>query len=172
MAHYGYIAFREKYPLSFFDSGMESYTGNAVFLEAHRQNTVNFSEASLSTGILRLGEISVAMILQVLLPLLIFFWGFNFVAADRENGTLKLLLSQGVSWTEIIVGKALGLFSIAFLVFMGAIVASLPVLLNPEILKTADDPLSRFGVLLAFYALYIFICCLLGLFFMAFSIAV
>ena len=162
MAHYGYIAFREKYPLSFFDSGMESYTGNAVFLEAHRQNTVNFSEASLSTGILRLGEISAAMVLQVLLPLLIFFWGFNFVAADRENGTLKLLLTQGVSWSEIIVGKAFGLFSIAFLVFVVAIVASLPVLLNPEILKTADDPLSRFGILLAFYALYIFICCLLA----------
>ena len=85
MAHYGYIAFREKHPLSFFDFGMESYTGNAVFLEAHRQNTVNFSEASLSTCILRFGEIHVAMILQVLLPLLMFFWGFNLIAADRET---------------------------------------------------------------------------------------
>src|SRR5687767_8025827 len=37
MAHYGYITFRTKHPLSFFDFGTESYTGNAVFLEAHRQ---------------------------------------------------------------------------------------------------------------------------------------
>jgi len=44
MAHYGYVAFREKYPLSFFDYGLDSYVGKVVFLEAHRQNTVNFSD--------------------------------------------------------------------------------------------------------------------------------
>jgi ABC-2 type transport system permease protein len=64
MAHYGYVAFRENYPLSFFDFGMDSYLGNAVFLEAHRQNTVNFSEASFSSGLLRFGELSCALILQ------------------------------------------------------------------------------------------------------------
>ena len=156
MAHYGYIAFREKHPLSFFDFGMESYTGNAVFLEAHRQNTVNFSEASLSTGILRFGEIHVAMILQVLLPLLIFFWGFNLIAADRENGTLKILISQGTSWSELIVGRALGLFSVVSVVLLTGIVGGFMVL----ILKNA--PLSNFMFLSLFYAVYIFICCLIA----------
>jgi ABC-2 type transport system permease protein len=122
MAHYGYIAFRAKHPLSFFDFGVESYTGNAVFLEAHRQNTVNFSEASLSTGLLRFGEISPAMILQVLLPLVLFFLGFNLVAADRENGTLKILLSQGASWPELIAGKALGLWGVALTVLVPVVV--------------------------------------------------
>src|SRR5688572_29124383 len=37
MAHFGSFAFRIKHPLSMFESGMESYTGNAVFLEAHKQ---------------------------------------------------------------------------------------------------------------------------------------
>ena len=32
MAHYGYVAFRQRFPLSFFDFGMDSYLGNAVFL--------------------------------------------------------------------------------------------------------------------------------------------
>jgi len=80
MAHYGYVAFREQHPLSFFDRGLDSYVGNAVFLEAHRQNTVNFSTASLSTSLLRFGELSGALVLQALLPLLIFFWGFTVVA--------------------------------------------------------------------------------------------
>jgi ABC-2 type transport system permease protein len=122
MAHYGYIAFRAKHPLSFFDFGIESYTGNAVFLEAHRQNTINFSEAGFSTGMLRFGEISIAMILQVLLPLIIFFIGFNSIAADRENGTLKILLSQGSSWKEIIAGKSLGLLSLALSIFLPTII--------------------------------------------------
>jgi ABC-2 type transport system permease protein len=166
MAHYGYIAFREKHPLSIFDFGMESYTGNAVFLEAHRQNTVNFSEASLSTGILRFGEISVAMILQTLLPLLIFFWGFNSIAADRENGTLKLLLSQGISWMELILGRAMGLFAVASVVLGVALMGSLVALflentpLSPE--SIGMSYLHIFVILSLFYAVYIFIICLLA----------
>ena len=42
MAHYGSFALRQKHPLSTFDLGMENFVGNAVFLEAHKQNTVNF----------------------------------------------------------------------------------------------------------------------------------
>ncbi|PTB91957.1 ABC transporter permease, partial [Marivirga lumbricoides] len=57
MAHFGTFAFRIKYPLSIFDFGIESYTGNAIFLEAHKQNMVNFSDAGFSTGLLRFGEL-------------------------------------------------------------------------------------------------------------------
>ncbi len=68
MAHYGYVAFRSKAALSFFDRGLDSYLGNVVFLEAHRQNSVNFSNASQSSGLLRFGELSAGLLLQLLLP--------------------------------------------------------------------------------------------------------
>lgn len=121
MAHYGYVAFRQKYPLSFFDFGMDSYVGNVVFLEAHKQNTVNFSAASLTNGLLRLGEISAGMILQLLVPLLLFFWGFQSIAKEREQGTLKILFMQGVSGRELIVGKSLGLFSLSLTIILPAV---------------------------------------------------
>ncbi|GAB3222235.1 DUF3526 domain-containing protein [Algoriphagus aestuariicola] len=110
MAHYGYLVFREKFPLSYFDFGMDSYLGNVIFLEAHRQNTANFSEANLSNGLLRFGEISAGMILQILVPLLIFFWGYDLITRDRENGTLKILFSQGVEGLELVWGRVFGLF--------------------------------------------------------------
>ncbi|PWV55885.1 DUF3526 domain-containing protein [Chitinophaga sp. S165] len=154
MAHYGYIVFRPKSPLSIFDPGMESYVGNAVFLEAHRQNSVNFSEAGFSTGMLRFGEISMAMILQILVPLVIFFIGFNTVAADRENGTLKILLGQGVSWKEIMTGKIIGLFGIALslllLVLIFLIAAGVSI---PQKQFTADDLLLISWIMLC-YAVY------------------
>lgn len=154
MAHYGYIAFRTKHPLSFFDFGMESYTGNAVFLEAHRQNSINFSEAGFSTGMLRFGEISIAMILQVLLPLVIFFIGFSTVAADRENGTLKILHSQGTSWKEIIFGKALGLLGIALCVLLPVILLLIvSCFIFPEKKYMADNGL-RIGWLALSYIGY------------------
>ncbi len=66
MAHFGTFAFRLKHPLSIFDFGIENYTGNAVFLEAHKQNTVKFSEASFSTSAIRFGELSMSIILQLI----------------------------------------------------------------------------------------------------------
>ena len=43
MAHFGSFALRIKHPLSVFDYGLDNYAGNAVYLEAHKQNTVNYS---------------------------------------------------------------------------------------------------------------------------------
>jgi ABC-2 type transport system permease protein len=158
MAHYGSFAFRIKHPLSIFDFGMESFTGNAVFLEAHKQNTVNFSEASFSTGLLRFGEISIAMALQVILPLIIFFLGFATVAAERENSTLKVILSQGATWREILLGKSLGLLSLTMLFFLP------PSIIIPGLIPSNDltaDVVSRYVGILVCYILFYFAICVI-----------
>ncbi len=118
MAHFGTFTFRINAALGIFDYGLESYTGNTVFLEAHRQNSVNFSEATFSTGMLRFGELNLSLLLQLVLPLILFFLGFSSVAKDRQNGTLKMLFSQGASWKEILFGKSIGLFAISMLHFI------------------------------------------------------
>lgn len=159
MAHYGYVAFREKYPLSFFDYGLDSYVGNVVFLEAHRQNAVNFSEASLSNGLIRFGEISAALILQLLVPLLIFFWGFALIAGERETGTLRLILSQGISWSELLLGKSLGLFLLSLTLFFPTILLALILLFFGNFTM---DALLSFGVLSISYLIYLFIMSLLA----------
>lgn len=117
MAHFGNFVFRPQHPLSIFDSGIESYIGNAIFLEAHRQHTANFSNASLSTGLVRFGDLNIAMLLQLILPLIIFFMGYAAVSAEKENGTLKMMYLQGAKMTQILLGKSLGLFAIASLFF-------------------------------------------------------
>ncbi|MEO0338447.1 MAG: DUF3526 domain-containing protein [Bacteroidota bacterium] len=129
MAHYGYVAFRSKTALSFFDRGLDSYLGNVIFLEAHRQNSVNFSNASQSSGLLRFGELSAGLLLQLLLPLLIFFWGFASVSDEREKGISKLYLTQGVAWKEVILGKSLGVFSVSMLITLPILFLTLVFLL-------------------------------------------
>ncbi len=120
MAHFGSFALRIKHPLSVIDYGMENYVGNAVFLEAHKQNTVNYSEASFSTGLLRMGDLSIAMLLQIILPLIIFFIGYNSIAQDRENGTLKIIAAQGANIKKLLLGRVLGLWIMSSLFFMPA----------------------------------------------------
>ncbi len=154
MAHYGYVAFRQKYPLSFFDFGMDSYVGNVIFLEAHRQNTVNFSAASLSNGLLRLGEISAGMVLQLLVPLLLFFWGFSLVASEREKGTLKIVLIQNVSAVELIAGRALGLFYLSTVVFLPTAIIGGILLGLSDLGLTSIGLYGRFILLLIAYVFY------------------
>jgi len=157
MAHFGSFAFRTKHPLSLFDFGLESFTGNAVFLEAHKQNTVNFSEASFSTGLLRFGEISMAMLLQLILPLVIFFLGFGAVAAERESSTLKMVLTQGGSWKEIIVGKTLGLMSVAMLFYVPVLVVTGALLGMADEDSNGTGKLWRFGGIALSYFLFYWI---------------
>ena len=155
MAHYGHFAFRPKAPLSIFDFGLESYLGNSIFLEAHVQNSTNFSEAEFSTGMLRFGEISIAMILQILVPLLIFFLGFGSIASERENGTLKMLMSQGLSWKQLLTGKSLGMvFVMATLYFFAIIVVTLLWLLLRNVNISLDEVI-RLLLIFIFYFIYL-----------------
>ena len=161
MAHYGHFAFRPKSPLSLFDFGMESFLGSTIFLEAHKQNAVNFSEASFSTGMLRFGEISMAMVLQVLLPLLIFFLGFDTIAADRENGTLKIMLSQGVSWRQLILGRSTGLVGLTMTLFVPVMgVTGLLWLMAQGGQITGDETARLFLLLLAYFGYLVIFCVL------------
>lgn len=123
MAHFGSFTFRLQHPLSVFDSGIESYTGNAIFLEAHKQHTANFSKASLSTGLVRFGDLNITMLLQLILPLIIFFLGYAAITSEKENGTLKIMHIQGAKIKEILTGKSLGLFLVASLFFLPAFIS-------------------------------------------------
>ena len=154
MSHYGSFAFRIKHVLSVFDLGIENFVGNAVFLEAHKQNTVNFSEASMSTGLLRFGEVCLAMLLKVIVPLFIFYLGFATIAQERENGTLKLLIGQGITRKEIVFGKWLGLWSLS-LIFLFSIFIVLLFFVVIEMYEGLNNgSLLRYTVLFTSYLLF------------------
>lgn len=120
MVHYGQFVFRPLSPLAFIDTGVDSFTGNTIFLEGHRQNSANFSEARQSSLLLRFGQLTPAFVLQTLAPLLIVFLAFTSVARERERGTLRLLLAQGVSGPQLLAGKILGHAGIALAIAMPA----------------------------------------------------
>lgn len=162
MAHYGNFAFRKSTPLSVFEFGMEPFFGNAIFLEAHKQNTANFSEAGFSNSMLRFGEISIAMVLQVLLPLLIFFLGFNAVAYERENGTLKILLTQGINWKQLLIGKTLGIASVIMLLFIPTIIVLVFVWLFLQNFSITADETVKMLLFILFHLTYLLFFCVIA----------
>lgn len=157
-SHYGYLALRPKSSLSFFDSGVDSFAGTSVFLEAHKQNTVNFSEARHSNGLLRFGELNLALILQLLVPLLIFFLGFSAISGERENGTLAIMLSQGIAWRELLIGKTLGILAVIFALLTPLIAIAFILWLVLNDFNLTADSMTRITLLIVGYALYFVVC--------------
>ncbi|AHC45623.1 ABC transporter permease [Achromobacter xylosoxidans] len=123
VAHYGHFLFRPLNPLAAFDPGIDAYTGNTLFLEAHRQNSANFGDVRQSSLLLRFGQLTPGFVLQVLAPLLLVFVGHAGVARERESGTLRILLAQGVGSRQIVLGKLLALSGFAALVLLPALLA-------------------------------------------------
>ncbi|MDN5202746.1 DUF3526 domain-containing protein [Fulvivirgaceae bacterium BMA10] len=152
-AHYGQFAFKPKPVLSFLDIGLDNYTGISVFLEAHKQNEVQFSAAQDSNGMTRFGEMTAALILQVLLPLLIIFLTFDIFSKEREEGTLKLIHAQGLSMRQLFMGKVWGTYLMVLLIYLPIII--LAYLLLDQRSSNLDPAIgSKFLSLTVGYAIY------------------
>ena len=105
VVHYGHYVFRPLSPLAFFDFGVDPFAGHMLYLEGHRQNSANFSEAGQFSVLLRFGQLTPAFVLQVLAPLLIVFLAFGSVAREREQGQLRLLMAHGTPGHAIVAAK-------------------------------------------------------------------
>jgi ABC-2 type transport system permease protein len=109
-AHYGAFVFKPIEPLSAVDPGVDPYVGVSVFLEAHRQQLARHRPADDATPLQRLGELSAAMSLQALVPLLIVLLTYPSFAGERDAGTLRQLAAHGLGRWTLAAGKTLGVW--------------------------------------------------------------
>jgi len=122
VVHYGHFVFRPPGALAAFDHGVDSFTGSAMFLEGHRQNSANFGDVRQSSLLIRFGQLTPSFVLQTLAPLLLIFLGYGVLTRERETGTLRLLLAQGVSAGALLAGKGLALASIGLMTLLPALI--------------------------------------------------
>jgi len=145
VVHYGHYVFRPLSPLAFFDFGVDPFTGNTLFLEGHRQNSANFSDAGQSSVLLRFGQLTPAFVLQVLTPLLIVFLAFGSVARERERGQLRLQIVQGIRGSALLLGKLLAHAGMALLLGAPAFVALIVIAaLHPNVAPEAMTMLGGY----------------------------
>ena len=152
-AHYGVYAFKPKLPLSFVDQGVDPYTGVAVWLEAHKQDDFQYRPAQDSNTLQRFGNLSAAGVLQTLVPLLIVLLTFSAFAGEREQGTMRQLLSLGMERRTLGLGKAVGIAAaLAFLLIPAAIAGSALLVFT----ETSDRgaTIGRIALLAGSYLLY------------------
>ena len=152
-AHFGQFAFKPKPVLSFLDVGLDNYTGVSIFLEAHKQNEVLFSGAQDSNGMSRFGELTVALVFQVFLPLLIVFLGFNVFTKEREDGTLKLVHAQGLPMRKLLMGKVWGTYLMVLLIYLPIVLLAY-LMLDQQSANLDPGITMKFIALVVLYAVY------------------
>ncbi|MEZ5398380.1 MAG: DUF3526 domain-containing protein [Bryobacteraceae bacterium] len=153
-AHYGIYAFKPKMPLTMVDRGVDPYTGVAVWLEAHKQNEFKYKPARDATAVQRFGELTGATVLQLLIPLLIVLLAFNAVSGERELGTMRQLLSLGVSRADLMRGKALGMAAALGLLLIPATAIGVAALTQASGQADIAAALPRMGWMALSYLLY------------------
>lgn len=113
VVHYGDFVFKPASMLAAIEWGVESHTGRSLFLEGHRQNTANFSEAGQAGPLLRFGQLTPAMMVLQLLPLVLIFIGAGALSGERQSGVLQTLIVSGASGLAVVAGKSVALMALA-----------------------------------------------------------
>lgn len=154
MVHYGHYLFRTPAALSIFDPGLDSVTGQSIFLEGHQQNTAMFANSGDSADLGGFAWLTPALVYQLLAPLIIILLGYASVTREREGGLLPSLIAQGVSYRTIVFGKLLALKTVVGLLLIPlAVLAIIAVAYDSG--DSAGDSLLAAGSLLMLYGIYL-----------------
>ncbi|KKM62991.1 hypothetical protein LCGC14_1516060, partial [marine sediment metagenome] len=150
-AHYGAMVFRQVSSLSFIDAGVNPFVGNVLFLEAHRQNSSQFKQYSASHSYMQLGYLSGATLILLVWPLVLIALAYKSISGERQQGTLRQIISLGVSFRQMMVGKSLA-FAFISLLFLVLVFGVAAVFLGQA--GMGADTLIRFGFLFILYFSY------------------
>jgi ABC-2 type transport system permease protein len=162
VAHYGFLVFRPPAPLGFFDSGVDSYSGSTMFLEAHRQNPATFADAAQADGLRRFGELTMASVMQLFAPLFVLVLAGTVITREREMGTLPLLLCQGTSWATIVWSKLAAALGIAIVLLLPGLVLAGGWLALRQEMPGGQDLALRTALLVLVHLAYLAMCAAIG----------
>lgn len=168
-AHGGMTVFRPFNNLSIVDEGLDSYVGTSIFLEAHRSNDFQNRPAEKTAAVNRFGELTVALVLQIFVPLLIILLTFAAFAGEREQGTLRQVMSLGVRSRDFALGKALGVSVPLLIVLIPAALLGVFALVLSDSSGTLAASLPRTALMTLAYFVYFVIFVALGLCVSAFA---
>lgn len=150
-AHYGAFVFKPVQPLSALDPGLDPYVGVFVFLEAHKQQLARHRPIEDATPTRRLGQLTPATAVLILLPLLVVSLTFSSFAGERDQGTLRPLMAMGISRRALLLGKAIGAaLPLAMVIAPAAILGAAIVMWNAPADPDAPIAARAIGIALVY----------------------
>nr|WP_315424725.1 ABC transporter permease subunit [uncultured Pedobacter sp.] len=165
-AHFGTYLFKSINLLNVFDTGLDDYAGNTYRIEAHVQHEPDAANAEGNDSSMRFGRLTLALILQLLIPLLILFITATSITVEKEQGTLKMLLAQGLSTSRLIWVKVISSYLFIITVVLPVFLLMIMMLL---VSPGSDILLTRLLWMILIFLLYFLFIALLGILISAWS---
>lgn len=137
-AHFGTWLFKPFNFLTLYDNGLNNFTGISYRVEAHKQHEMNYSAVQDTDSQLRFGELSIALVFQLLVPLLIILLAHGAITRERAGNTLRILAVQGATPSVLIRGKIAGNYAIILMLLLPALfllAAGAWILAEPAMIK-------------------------------------
>ncbi len=165
-------AHRKPNPLSIFNVGTENFGANTVTVELGKPvfelsfpiwSAPTQKRGSDNPFLAMFLTVDVVFIFKIVLSALAILFAYNTISGEREDGTLKLVLSNSIPRDTIVFGKYLGgMLSLFPIVFMSLIVALIIALSSPVTAFDGND-IAHIVLIFAVSLLYASTWYLLGL---------
>ncbi|MBB6274284.1 ABC-2 type transport system permease protein [Pedobacter cryoconitis] len=158
-AHFGTYLFKPLNLLSAFDPGLNDYFGTTYRVEAHVQHEVDYSNAERNDALMRFGQFTLALIMQLLIPLLLLFISSSALTFEKESGTFKMLMAQGLKPHQLVWGKIWSNYLMVILLVVPIFIAlAIAILCSPA----GSILWGRYLILLCGYLLFYLLVTLAG----------
>lgn len=149
-------------PLSVFVEGMEERAGRFAtvgILSTPRLEGISGSDS----GLAYFGALDMLFIVRVVLSLVAILLTYDSLSGEREQGTLKLILSSRVPRASILVAKCIGGYITLLLPFLVPMLLALLILTSSSSLSFSGEDWARLGLIFLVSLLYIGFFLMLGL---------
>ena len=159
--------YRKPSVLSVFSEGLEKRLGNSAKIEPESVPQINMSVTADNPFLSIFPSLDVSLIFKIVLSLLVLLFAYDAISGEREQGTLKLIMSSGLPRYHFLLGKIVaGLITLTIPVTIAFIIGLLILEFSPMVDLTGSDwfriGLIYFGSLVFISAMYN-----IGLFFSA-----
>ena len=152
--HQGLIVFQPVLPLSTIDSGVLPFTGSAALVGEEHEGALTHKPSEWMNSLRRLGSNSVSSLLLLYVPLILLLLFYDTFSAERESGLLRQMLAFGIAGRELLLGKAVSLFTACILLCGPAWCFAIATLLQAGRYESRSVAATRVGFLLLSLLLY------------------
>jgi ABC-type transport system involved in multi-copper enzyme maturation permease subunit len=156
---------REPSRLSIFNQGMDRRLANTFEAGLSAVPLVCDGEkhGAYNPFLSLFSSIDLTFVFQVVLSLLALLFAYNAISGERENGTLKLMMSNSIPRSSVLIGKYLSaLLSLFWPIAVSIIIALLMIMFSGKVLLTGGD-FVRILLILVVSLLYVSAFYLIGL---------
>ena len=165
---------RKPNPLGVFNIGMETSGVNAVVVEPDRPiwrrdtRSPGWGETTQKIGadnpfLSMFLSVDVVFIFKIVLSALAILFAYNTISGEREDGTLKLVLSNAIPRDTIVLGKYLGGMLSLFPIVVVSLIAALLVAFSSSDIAFDVNDIAHVVLIFAASLLYVSTWYLLGL---------